>query len=1249
MSDEANRPSADDATFAFGAARPQHEIEIPGYRVIRPLGEGGMGTVYLAEDVALGRRVAIKMVSQSVARDSDIRERFLREARLLATIEHPNVVRVYSFGASEARAYLVMEYVEGETLADRIRRGPIAFNDTQEIVARVVDALAAAWEKKIVHRDIKPSNILFDRRGDLKVADFGLAKGIDGDDSRSDSSLTHTGSVLGSPHYVAPEQAQGHQADFRADIYSLGVTLFEMLTGRKPFEGKSALAIIAHHLNDELPSITSLRHDVGKDMADLVVWMTKKDPEERPSSYRALLDTVKALDVAGPTLMTRRKRKARGESPFALRRVALTASVLCIVAAVALFFIFAWRAKHRPLRQAKDERLVVAVAPFWGPDDESTKEGRTMAALVQQAIVTRLGNAANVIGIDETKTAVRDADSARALGERTGATAVIWGQALALRNEREIQPSLTLVPRKQETTSNFVGAIASSAEIKGLAGDLPSTPEAIRVQSQATNQIELRKTSAEGIGDLVTYVAAMHLLATNEPQRALELLTQTRRTPDALYQKAVCLAQMKRDDDAARELKAALALDPAHAPSLALLADIDARAFHFADAAIRLRAAAATGRRFTTSEAAIYNDTLYIKERYRDPKGTSDTATLLAINPAADRVLDRWELPGVPQVFSIDDAGMTIRCDMGPPRSGELMTLHFANGRFQGRPLAHPSLIARIRRMRPGWYYEKNFTRELGMAGSRLPVAHFRYSPIDADPTLPTTLVDLKLALEKAIARDPTQPWYRLQLALATWELGDHAAAERIVDDMFAEANHGTPYYEFSFMIRQFEPLGHRAWADRAYAEALKRRRAEPQPVTTTSMIEWIIATPFMRGVAGASVVAPDPPRHHLWLLRARELGGLCWEGEDIASDAWAHYLRTHGDAAGATAEANVQERVGARFGGQRGAVTLEDITRAAEMAVVIALAALVAFTLARRRGIAEIASNERGALTALAILLVIIAFIRVMAAARAMLVVDIPIPMSDNLAHPAIVASLDQILGERDSDELRFITAVAHHLSGDTRRAAELYRSLQSEEAAENLDKLDSLPPRMPTIDTFAAAFQTLYLRDIWRTLRLGWGAKPRPDDVFSAGAYDASQTFYLALLLSAAVLLFVLGIGNAQSDFPARRVAAFVLAVGFIGIALSLHRSASLKVKLPVSGKYSADWVMPYTTAFPFPPDPTAEAAVPQAMARSESMRFFWISVALAALLAAGSGASMARDRLQRTREIRRPPLDQAAELEP
>jgi len=147
MSDE-DRPLAEDATVAFGAEAQQNLPEIAGYRVIGALGEGGMGTVYLAEDLALGRRVAIKLILQAVARDPAIRARFLREARLLATIDHPNVVRVYSFGATDDRVHLVMEYVEGDTLATRIRRGPMAVAEAKQIVVSVIDALDAAWERR---------------------------------------------------------------------------------------------------------------------------------------------------------------------------------------------------------------------------------------------------------------------------------------------------------------------------------------------------------------------------------------------------------------------------------------------------------------------------------------------------------------------------------------------------------------------------------------------------------------------------------------------------------------------------------------------------------------------------------------------------------------------------------------------------------------------------------------------------------------------------------------------------------------------------------------------------------------------------------------------------------------------------------------------------------------------------------------------------------------------------------------------
>jgi tetratricopeptide (TPR) repeat protein len=1242
MPDE-NRPSADDATLAFGGAASQKPLAIPGHRVIRPLGEGGMGTVYLAEDLALGRRVAVKIISQNVARDPAVRARFLREARLLATIEHPNVVRVYSFGATEDGAYLVMEYVEGETLAERIRRGPIAFNDAKDILRKVIDAVDAAWEKRIVHRDIKPSNILFNGRGNLKVADFGLAKGVEGTDAKSDSSLTQTGYLLGSPHYVAPEQAQGHEADFRADIYSLGVTLFEMLTGRKPFEGGSALAIIARHLHEELPSVTSFRRDVGKDLADLVSWMTAKDPNKRPASYRELLDAVNALGVADETVITHRRRTPRMQS--IARRVSLVTSLFCFLATIALYIEFSGGEKRKTL-SANDDRLVVAVAPFWGPDPESQSEGRSMAALVQQQIVTRLGGGAKVIGIDETKDAVRDPDAARALGERLNASVVIWGQAFALRNEREIQPSLTLVPRKRNTFSNFAGAIASADQRGTFGAELPGTPDFLRVQAQATNQIELRKTSAEGIGDLVSFVAAMHALSLNDPQRALELLAQTRRTPDALYQKAVCLAQMKRDDDAARELNEALKLDPEHAPSLALLADIDARALHFADAAAHLRAAAATKKKFTTSEAALYNDVLYVKERYPEKKVMRETATMLAIDPVADRVLDRWELPGLVRVFSVDDSSMTIRYDIGPPRDGELATLRFVDGKFQGQPPPHATLLWRLNRMRVGWYYANNFTNKVsGPAALKIVRAEFHPSLIDA--SLPMTLPDLKAGLEKRIARDPTQPWNRYFLALTLWEMGDHAGANRTWAEMLAQPNRGTPYYEFSWMARQIELFWHFDWADSAYAEALKRRKMEVQPATIAPLIERMLDAPFLRGAAGASIVHPDPPRQYQWLLRTREMTGFAFEGDDVASDAWARYWRAHGNAKAAAAETQTYNRVRELFGWTFDALNVEDVARVTQMALVAALATLLAFVIIRRRGATALARNERVAMIAIATLLIVVGAARVIAAARTLVFASVPVPMSDNLGHPVIVASLDQVLAEHDSDEMRFITAVAHHLAGDSRRAAHLYRSLQSAEASDNLQNLDALPQHMPTVEMFVAAFGTMSTDDVSRTLRLAWHPPPESSTYLTVDAYDAAQTFFLSLLLAVALLLFALGAGRAPQQFPALRIAAFVVAVVFALISFAIQRDMSAKVKRPVSGKFGADVFLHYDAAYPMPPDRTAEEAANRAMRHAPGMRFFWLSVAAALLVAAGSGASLARDRLRRRREIGAPLFNQPVEV--
>ncbi|MFC1852386.1 ATPase, T2SS/T4P/T4SS family [candidate division CSSED10-310 bacterium] len=267
---------------------PPPAIEIPGYQFLATLGEGGMGMVCLAEETALGRRVAIKVVSERLSEDEQIRTRFMREARVLATVEHPYVVRVYTFGHYENRSYLVMEYVEGESLEQSILQGgAMKVTEALRVTGQCLEALAAAWDKDIVHRDIKPSNILLDQRNQVHVADFGLAKIIK---VQTDSFLTHSGVIMGTPHYISPEQARGGtQIDFRSDIYSLGIVLFEMLTGEPPFQGASPMAIIEKHMNEILPPLQKYGLAVSDEVAQLLEWMTQKDCHSRPSSYQELL------------------------------------------------------------------------------------------------------------------------------------------------------------------------------------------------------------------------------------------------------------------------------------------------------------------------------------------------------------------------------------------------------------------------------------------------------------------------------------------------------------------------------------------------------------------------------------------------------------------------------------------------------------------------------------------------------------------------------------------------------------------------------------------------------------------------------------------------------------------------------------------------------------------------------------------------------------------------------------------------
>jgi eukaryotic-like serine/threonine-protein kinase len=270
------------------------------YRLERPLGRGGMGSVYLAHDAELDRPVAVKLLAESLAGDTAFRTRFLREARLAARLSHPNVVAVFDAGEADGgRPYIVMEYVDGTTLEGR---GPLPPAEAVALAVQACHGLAHAHAAGLVHRDVKPHNLLLRRDGTLKVADFGIARAAEA------TALTQIGSVLGTAAYLAPEQASGEEVTAAADVYSLGAVLYELLAGRPPYEPAS-LADLADP--PEIRPVSELAPDVPRRVEDAVMHSLARNPAYRPASAdelaRELGDQPTAATRVASTAPARRR------------------------------------------------------------------------------------------------------------------------------------------------------------------------------------------------------------------------------------------------------------------------------------------------------------------------------------------------------------------------------------------------------------------------------------------------------------------------------------------------------------------------------------------------------------------------------------------------------------------------------------------------------------------------------------------------------------------------------------------------------------------------------------------------------------------------------------------------------------------------------------------------------------------------------------------------------------------------------